>query len=88
MAPSFLKQSRIESFLESGTSTAIGFGVALATWQFLVAPLFGYKPTMPENLGITSIFTVVSLARQYAVRRFFNGNVYFYLKAKFVGDGR
>ena len=77
-------QSRIESLLESGTSTTIGFVVALLTWQFVVAPVYHYEPTVMENLGITSIFTVVSLTRQYFVRRFFNGNVYVHVKSKFT----
>lgn len=77
-------QSRLESFVESCVSTAIGFGIALFTWQFIAAPIFGYHPTLEENLGITSIFTVVSILRQYVIRRFFEGNVYRFTKRRAV----
>lgn len=65
-----MKQSRLSSFKEAALSTAIGFGVALLT-QILVFPLFGFHPRIEENLAITLIFTVVSIARQYVVRRLF-----------------
>jgi hypothetical protein len=58
------------SFLETTLSTAIGFAVALAT-QILVFPLFGFSPSISENLLITVIFTVVSVARGFLLRRLF-----------------
>jgi hypothetical protein len=58
------------SMVESVLSTAIGFGVALLT-QILVFPLFGFNPSLTVNLLITCIFTVVSIARQFCVRRLF-----------------
>lgn len=64
-------QSRRHSFYETCTSTAIGFGVAIAT-QAAVFPLFGIQTGVSENLGIAAIFTVVSIARGYVVRRLFN----------------
>jgi hypothetical protein len=67
-----MKQSRLMSLLETSLSTAIGFAVALAT-QVLVFPLFGFHPALHENLLITLIFTAVSIARQYLVRRLFEG---------------
>ena len=39
--------------------------------QILVFPLFGLMTTVAENLAIGAIFTVVSLARSYALRRTF-----------------
>ena len=65
-----MKQSRFMSMLESILSTAIGFGIALLT-QVLVFPLFGFHPSLADNLLITSIFTVVSIARQFVLRRLF-----------------
>lgn len=64
-------QSRRHSFYETCASTAIGFCVALVT-QLTVYPLFGMKVAMHTNLALTSIFTVVSIVRGYAVRRLFN----------------
>lgn len=65
-----MKQSKVMSFIESILSTAIGFGVALVT-QIFVFPLFGFEPSFTQNLLITCIFTVVSIARQFCVRRLF-----------------
>lgn len=65
-----MKQSRLMSLLEQTLSTAIGFGIALAT-QLIVFPWFGFHPDIGTNLAITAIFTVVSVARGYLLRRLF-----------------
>jgi hypothetical protein len=65
-----MKQSRLMSFVETTLSTAIGFAVALAT-QLIVFPLFGWNPSITQNLLITVIFTVVSIARGFLLRRLF-----------------
>jgi len=36
-----------------------------------VFPLFDYEPTVAKSLYISLIFTVVSLARSYVLRRIF-----------------
>lgn len=64
-------QSKKMSFVETCASTAIGYLVALAT-QLAVFPLFGLSVSLTDNLWIGAIFTVVSIARGYAVRRLFN----------------
>lgn len=66
------KQSRIDSAMETVTNTVIGLLLSLITWHF-VAMAFGIPMPLDTNLAITAIFTVVSLARQYVVRRAFNG---------------
>ena len=50
---------------------AIGYGVALLA-QIAIFPLFGIRIQMRDNLLIGAIFTVISIARSYAVRRLFN----------------
>lgn len=71
-----MNQTKLESLLEACINTAIGFFVALWTWQFIVAPIMGYIVTMADNLLITGIFTVVSVARGYVLRRFFNAGLH------------
>jgi len=66
-----MSQPRIYSLIESVANVAIGFGVALAT-QIAVFPLFGIHAAITDQLGIAAIFTVVSIARSYMVRRLFN----------------
>lgn len=65
-----MKQSRGTSFLKSIVSTAVGFGVAMIA-NALVLPLFGYTPSLKENFIITCIYTVISVARGYALERIF-----------------
>ena len=65
-----MRQSRLMSLVEAVANVAVGYGVAVLT-QMLVFPLFGLRTTVPENLAIGAIFTVVSLARSYALRRTF-----------------
>lgn len=65
-----MKQSKLMSFVETFLSTIIGLGVALTT-QLVVFPLFGWNPSLATNLAITAIFTIVSIARQFLVRRLF-----------------
>lgn len=67
-----MNQSRLDSLMESLTNTAIGFGLALLTWAVL-ARIYGIPMTMSTNLQITAWFTLVSILRQYVLRRLFNG---------------
>ncbi len=61
----------MQSFIESCINVAIGYGVALLS-QILVFPLFGIHIPMSSNIAIGAIFTVISIARSYTVRRVFN----------------
>ena len=65
-----MSQSRTMSLVESIANMLIGFGVAVAT-QIAIFPLFGLRTTLPENLAMGAIFTVVSIARSYCLRRVF-----------------
>ena len=66
-----MSQSRRMSLLEAVSNVAVGYAVAVAT-QFLVFPAFGLRVGFAENLGIGLIFTAVSLARSYVLRRVFD----------------
>lgn len=65
-----MKQSRAMSLVEATANIVVGYGVAVLT-QLLVFPLFGLHTTLAENLMIGAIFTVVSIARSFALRRLF-----------------
>lgn len=64
-------QSRRASAIEAATNVAIGYGVAVLA-QLAVFPMFGLHPSFGDNLAIGAVFTVVSLLRNYVVRRLFN----------------
>jgi hypothetical protein len=65
-----MKQSRLMSLVESITNVVVGYGVAVVT-QILIFPVFGLHTTLAENLKMGAVFTVVSIARSFALRRVF-----------------
>jgi len=71
-----VRQSRLESLLETCTSIAIGFVVSLVFWTAVVVPVWHLPVSMGENLQITGAFTVLSVARGYVVRRFFDAQLH------------
>jgi hypothetical protein len=64
------KQTRKASFAETCLSTVIGYVIACLT-QIIVFPWFGLDVPLHTNLTIGLIFTVVSIARGFFVRRLF-----------------
>lgn len=66
-----MSQSRIQSLTESVLNVAIGYGVALAS-QLVIFPAYGIHITLADNIVIGAWFTVISIVRSYALRRFFN----------------
>jgi len=65
-----MKQSRLMSLVESVANVIVGYGVAVVT-QILIFPVFGLHTTLAQNLKMGAVFTVVSIARSYALRRLF-----------------
>ena len=66
-----MSQSKLSSLAETLISIAIGFVVSLVLTA-LVMPAYGHHVTFEQNLQITGIFTIASIARGYLVRRAFN----------------
>lgn len=69
-----MQQSKLGSLVEALINTVIGFVLTIAISP-IVYPLFGHAFTFTQNLGITAIFTIVSILRSYAVRRWFNAKI-------------
>ncbi len=65
-----MRQSRLMSFCEAIANVAVGYGVAVLT-QILIFPMFGLHTTLAQNLQMGAVFTVVSIARSFALRRVF-----------------
>ena len=65
-----MKQCRGTSFLKSCVSTGVGFAVAYIA-NMLIMPLFGLELTHSANFVLTCIYTVISIARGYALERLF-----------------
>lgn len=60
------------SLIEALSNVAIGYGISFAA-NALILPQFGYNITVSDNLAIGGIFTIVSVARSYLIRRMFLG---------------
>jgi hypothetical protein len=64
-------QTRKQSLKEVVCSVVIGYLVGLIA-NLLVLPLFGYNVNVLDGMGIAVIFSAISIARSYIVRRIFN----------------
>jgi len=66
-------QTKLGSIAEAWANIAVGFGVNF-TANMLILPLFGFHSlTLKNNFIIGMLYTVISLARSYILRRWFNG---------------
>jgi len=63
-----MKQSRLESMLEITANYTSGFVIAWATYAYIVLPI---PWLMRSPFWVTVLFTVISIARSYYWRRFF-----------------
>lgn len=70
-----MNQTRLGSLIEAVFNTAIGFTISLVA-NPLIFPLFGFHITVGGNLMMGMIYTVISVARSYVIRRFFNAKLH------------
>lgn len=66
-----MSQSRRRSLVEALTNIAVGFGISYAA-TLVVLPMFGFAVTARDAGSMTLVFTGISLARSYTLRRIFN----------------
>lgn len=64
-------QDKKTSLFESVVNVAVGYGVSLAS-QLIIFPIFNIHITLSENIQIGIWFTVISIIRSFAIRRYFN----------------
>lgn len=71
-----MKQSKLESHIESAANITTGFVLSYIVWMVVVGPIVahgGFDPRSPHDAFlITCIFTITSYIRSYCWRRFFN----------------
>ena len=70
-----MRQTKLGSFYESLINVAIGFGINFVA-NLVILPLFGFNITLTDNLYIGLLYTVVSVARSYVVRRWFDRRIH------------
>jgi len=64
-------QTKKQSIIESLTNVTIGYLISLIS-LFLIFPILGIESSTGKNLIITLYFTLISIARSYIIRRYFN----------------
>ena len=69
-----MDQTRVGSLIEAGINVLIGFAINMAA-NFVILPLVGFEITLAQNLFIGVLYTLVSVARSYIVRRWFNARL-------------
>ena len=67
-----MSQTRFGSFIEAWANIAVGFTINYCA-NLLIFPLFGMHITPGNNLLLGLIYTLISLARSFVLRRYFNG---------------
>lgn len=65
-----MKQSRTMSLVEALANVCFGYSIAVIT-QIAIFPVFGLQITLAQNLQVGAVFTLVSIARSFALRRLF-----------------
>lgn len=70
-----MNQTRLGSLIEALVNVMIGFGINY-TANIFVLPLFGFNVTLGQAFDIGLIFTVISIARSYIIRRWFNARLH------------
>lgn len=68
-----MSQSKSRSWKEAWVNIFIGYSINFCA-NLIVFPMFGYNISIHDNLMIGVVFTFISLARQYIIRRWFNKN--------------
>ena len=64
-------QPRLHSMLEAVANVAVGYSINFVA-NLVVLPLFGLEVSVRDAAGIGLVFTAISLARSYVLRRAFN----------------
>ena len=70
-----MTQTRLGSLIEAVMNTAIGFGINFCA-NLIILPLFGFNVSLAQNFFIGVLYTAISVARSYAVRRWFNARLH------------
>lgn len=70
-----IQQSRMGSFVEAMANVVVGFAINYLA-NLLILPMFGFHISLAANFWMGCIYTLVSVVRSYAIRRWFNGRLH------------
>jgi hypothetical protein len=66
-----MKQTKTSSILEQFLNVGSGIIISMGTWEFIIAPMWGFTTSFADNIQITVIYTTISMVRGYTWRRMF-----------------
>ena len=69
-----MSQTRRSSFMEAVINTFIGYWISFAG-QLVIYPAYGAQFSLWDNIHIGLWFMLLSLARSYCIRRWFNSYI-------------
>lgn len=73
--PVIVDQSRVGSLIEAWVNVLIGFWINFFA-NLIILPMFGFTTlTVGTNFVIGLLYTVISVARSYVIRRWFNAHL-------------
>ena len=70
-----MNQTKLGSLIEACINFLIGFTINFIA-NMLILPLIGFHITASQNLFIGVLYTIISVARSYVVRRWFNARLH------------
>ena len=69
-----MNQTRLGSLIEACMNVLIGFWINFFA-NLVILPLIGFNISIGDNFFIGFLYTLVSVARSYVVRRWFNARL-------------
>ncbi len=69
------RQTRLGSLIEVMINIAIGFAINWVA-NLYILPLYGFEITGGQAFSMGLLFTVISVARSYVIRRWFNARIH------------
>ena len=70
-----MQQTKLASFIESLANVIIGYFIGVIS-QILIFPVYNIHIPHSQNMSIAVWFAVISLARSYVLRRWFNARLH------------
>ena len=70
-----MTQTRMGSLIEALINVVIGFSINYFA-NLLILPMFGFHISMANNFLMGLIYTAISIARSYVIRRWFNARIH------------
>jgi len=71
-----MKQTKKQSLIEATCNTVSGFIISVIAAYYFVPIFFNVEKSFDKSTGLTIVFTVISILRNYGIRRVFNWKNY------------